>query len=170
MKVVTLIASSMVARSASAKNFEAMSWASGLSKYDVDFSNKIHFPKASTWVFAMDEILCTDGDFIYVGTRNVPIYGGGNDGDQVIGYKKVDLVQPVVSTRQRCAAFGGGDNNCVKFETVVYRQTPARVINVIVRGTAQKDKGPEVLGTKSYTIPACGSLEPLPAKTKLGES
>ena len=157
MKSLVLVLSFLVAGSAFANDFEAMSWNEILDSnfYDVDRSNKIHFQDAAVWVFAMDKKLCTDGTFIYGGTVEKTWTSEGN---QVIDTKKVDLVQPIVSERQVCVLPTEG--NCAKYQTVVYRQSPNRVINIL---DGYNGKNQKVLGNKSYSIPACGSLSPIDA-------
>jgi hypothetical protein len=155
MKVIGIIFSMLIAGTAFAQNFEAMSWAQVLRQYDVDYSNKVHFQNASTWVFAMDKRLCTDGTFIYGGTIEKKWYG---EGSEVIKTQKVDLVQPIVSERQICAT--PTESGCDKWQTVVYRQSPNRVIDILPRNAGDNA---QPLGNKSYTIPACGSLSPVDA-------
>lgn len=167
MKALVMLMSLVISATAFAADFEAMSWTQILkqgAKYDLDRSNKIHFQKASVWVFAMDADLCTDGNFIYGGTRSYDVcVGGGENGCGTIVKKKVDLVQPIVSERQRCAKFTGKDDNgCAAYETVSYVQSPNRTIKILAAGGSD-DGDHQVLGTKSYTIPACSQLSPVPA-------
>lgn len=162
MKTLVLVLSLVMAGSAFAgTDFEAMSWASLLrsGKYDVDYGDKVHFQKASFWVPSFSKTLCTDGEFIYGGTRTVEVCEG-EDRDENCRMKKVDLVQPIVSERQRCSV--RDDNNCLAFETVVYSQSTNRMIKILAAG-GDSDDEPQVLGMKSYSIPACNGLTPVPA-------
>lgn len=162
MKAIVLVMSLLLAGSAFAgTDFEAMSWSSILrsGKYDPDYSNKIHFQNASVWVPSFSNRLCTDGTFIYGGTF-LKKYEVGGDDSGVFKTVKVDLVQPIVSERQRCKS--QGEDNCKQWETVVYKQSPNRMINVLAAGN-QDDEDKQILGVKSYRIPTCGKMTPVPA-------
>jgi hypothetical protein len=134
-------------------------------KYDLDFSDKILFQKASTYVESFSKKLCTDGTFIYGGTRTLKVCLNESDSGQCTQYvtKTVELIQPIVSERQRCAQTSNDDDYCVKKETVVFVQSPNRKIKVLDATTGSDDRNPTVVGVKNYTIPNCGSLKPVPA-------
>ncbi len=165
MKALVVLFSVLMSFSAVAADFEAMSWSEILknsAKYDLDRTNKIHFQKASTWTFAMDSRLCTDGNFIYGGTRTLEICD--SEGNSNCYTKKLDLVQPIVGERQRCVSYSGQDDNtCTKFETVVYVQSPQRTIKILANNSGSDNSDKTVLGTKTYSIPACSQLSPVPA-------
>ena len=164
MKTLVLVLSFVMASSAFAgTNFETMSWASLLrsARYDVDYGNKIHFQKASFWVPAFSKTLCTDGSFIYGGTRVVEICADEDDVQEGCTTRKVDLVQPIVSERSVCAKYDDDeDGDCLAYKSVSYVQSPNRMINILdgLDDLTDEDVTRTVLGTKAFTIPACGGL------------
>lgn len=166
MKALVFVLSLLVAGTAFAgTDFESMSWASLLrsGKYDVDYANKIHFQNGSVWVPSFAKTLCTDGTFIYGGVFNKKVCVNDTSDGSCNKYKtqKIDLIQPIYGKRQRCAKTQS--DNCVKYVTVNYVQSPNRTIKILAAGTGSDDNDATVVGVKSYTIPSCGGAPKVPA-------
>jgi hypothetical protein len=166
MKALVFVLSMLVAGSAVAgTNFEAMSWDTILrsAKYEPDYATKIHFQNGSVWRNIWSDNLCTDGTFIYGGLfEKKYCVSGGDDSCNRYETKVVDLIQPIYSTRQRCAKYQ--DDDCVKYVTVNYVQRPTQ--NVKIYGSQYSpgdDDNHRPLGVKSYTIPSCGGAPKVPA-------
>ncbi len=146
MKALVLIASALFAFTASA------------GEYSKPVS--VTFQAASAWVPAAK--VCRDGNVLRHKTKatiaveyckNESSTGQGSDCYIV----EKPLVQPVVSTAQRCADFTGKDDGqCAVWETYTLDQSSVRV--VFYNSKKDMDNGDRgwTNGTK-YTIPACGT-------------
>jgi len=111
--------------------------------------DKIHFQSESTYVSAVfSKSLCLDGD-TYEAVINKCVEWTNNDERRCVRNIKITAYQPMKSTRQRCAEFGGGDDkDCTRWETVAYVQSPVRTVKFL-------DEDDRVIKTQKVTVPAC---------------
>lgn len=134
MKSLVLLVSSVVAFSAFA------------GEYSV---SKVYFQSAATWVKA--ENVCRAGNVLKHKTKASVQVAYCDDNDANCTYVTKALVQPVVSTAQRCAKFesdsSGGD--CLVWETYTLNQASVKIYTY-----ADSDSN-EFSVTGMYTIPAC---------------
>lgn len=126
-----------------------LSSASAFAERDTYFTgDKIEFQKNSTFVSALySKSLCLNGD-TYEAIINKCVEYTNDDERRCVKTIKIKAFQPVESTRQRCAEFGGRDDDrCVEWETVPYVQSPVRMVKFY--------EGSTVVRTQKVVIPAC---------------
>lgn len=143
MKAIVLIASALFAFTASAGEYSKPS--------------SVTFQAASAWVPA--EKVCRDGDVLRHKTKaTIAVEYCKNEGSAGTGSNcylvEKPLVQPVVSTAERCAVeTGKDDGQCAVWETYTLDQS-----SVLLWGyKSQKDMFENEKGTiiGKYKIPAC---------------
>lgn len=123
---------------------------------------KIHFQAASTWVESNK--VCQAGGMYYHTKKAVQEkYECNDSGSNCRVWTTIPLVQPIESTRQRCAVFTGGDEGgCARWETVRYKQGP--VVDVKTYASMhdwEENRNP--IAVRKFTIPACKTKPGVPA-------
>lgn len=116
--------------------------------------DKIHFQANSTWVSAVySRSLCHDGENFYATVATCIEYREDSNGDRECAKRgSVPAVQPMVSTRQRCAKTDDDDNDCVKYETVEYAQSPVRKVKFY---ESEDDDDGRLVKTETVIVPNC---------------
>lgn len=144
MKALVIIASALFAFTASA------------GEYSKPLS--VQFQSASTWVPAQK--VCRDGNYLKHKTKaTIEVeYCNESDSGSKSNCKIVSkpLVQPVVSTAYRCAAYTGSDDNqCTKWVPYTLNQASVKVITYSSKKDMEDGENGTITG--KYTIPACAS-------------
>lgn len=115
---------------------------------------KILFQSASTWVPG-NKTCVSEGNIYHRDLEAIPVERCNNDDKTNCTVELRPLEQPIVSTRQRCVAYSDSDNrNCVKWETVPFKQGPELKVEVYA---SEKDIEDNRTPRKilRYTIPSC---------------
>lgn len=113
----------------------------------------IHFQKASTWVNAYySKSLCLDGKTYKATISTCLKYERDSDDDRrCVKRGKINVTQPMVSTRLRCNGYSNGsDEDCTSYERVAYVQSP----NITVKFFGGDDND-QLIRTEEITVPAC---------------
>lgn len=116
--------------------------------------DKIEFQSVSTFVSAaFNKSLCLDGDTYNAVVTLCTKWETSDDDRKCVASAKFAVSQPMTSTRQRCAAWNGGDDdNCTKWVTVPYVQKPVREVKYY----RNNDDDSAPYKTEIITIPSCG--------------
>ena len=128
--------------------------ASALADQIVPRNAHYTFQSASTWVNAVyNKSLCLNGDTYEATVLSCLAYREAGDGERECDkYGKIEISQPMVSTRQRCAQTDD-DGDCESYETVEFVQEPTRTINWV---RVDSDSGSEYfVKSETLTVPAC---------------
>jgi hypothetical protein len=157
MKVLVIIASALFAFTASAGEFSGFS----MSKKGYVVYEQIYFQKASAWLRANE--VCRDGNVLTGKTLSsfdvtyCDESGSGSKSNCKVVSKPA--IQPVVSTYNRCKAYGTGsdDDKCVGgWEKVTLNQATA---DIYFYESAKKYED-DIFGYNSkttFSIPACAT-------------
>ena len=116
--------------------------------------DKIHFQADSTWVNSYySKSICQDGENFYATISVCVEYREDSDGDRECAKRGTkNAVQPITSTRQRCAQTDDDDGDCEQYETVEYHQSPTRTVKFY---ESDDDDGGRLVRTETYTIGSC---------------
>lgn len=118
---------------------------------------RIHFQAASTWVPA--NYVCQKNGMLYHTRRAsvnvVSCPGDASEGPSCTIVRTIPLVQPMVSTAQRCAHIEGR-GECRSWETYAYNQGPTVKVHVYAsHHDMAEDRNP--IAVRNFTIPTCKS-------------
>lgn len=120
--------------------------------------DKIIFQGQSANVSAVyNKTLCHDGENYYASVTICAEWEHSNSDDRSTCVQRitVDAVQPMTSTRQRCAkvASDSSSNSCDLYETVEFFQSPVRTVKFFPN-TGSSDN-PRPYKTETVVIPNC---------------
>ena len=135
MKLIVILAATLMSLSALAGEYTNF--------------GKIQFQSASTWVPANK--VCQDAGFLYHKTKDFVVVNYCNDSGSDCTTKSKALVQPMNSTRQRCASYSG--DNCSAWITVPFNQGTVKAEVYSSMSAMSDNKSPK--STYSYTVEAC---------------
>jgi len=116
--------------------------------------DKIHFQADSTFVSAaFSKTLCLNEETEnYEATITKCVEWTNDDDRDCVEYGKFFAVQPMESTRQRCARFGGGDDDrCMVWITVPYIQNRVKT----VKWYRNNDDDSQPYKVTTVRIPSC---------------
>ena len=142
MKNVLIVIAALISTSAFALPFNAKSMS----------GDKVHFQTASTWVNAYySKSLCFDGENFEATVSKCVKWETSDDNRRCIKTVKYTATQPQESTRQRCAAFSGGeDDRCTSWETVRYFQDDVKTVKFYSDEDHQ-----DLVKTVRIQVPSC---------------
>lgn len=115
---------------------------------------KILFQSASTWVPG-NKTCVANGNIYHQELEAIPVERCNNDSKNNCPVELMQLEQPIVSTRKRCAAYTDSDNKtCAKWVTVPFKQGPELKVEIY---DSEKDIEDNRSPRKiiRYTIPNC---------------
>ena len=114
--------------------------------------DKILFQKDSTYVSAaFSKSLCLNGETYEAMIRKCFEWRTSDDDRRCVDWRKVKAFQPMHSTRQRCATFGGGDDDrCTSWVTVPFYQSPERTVTYY-----NNNDDNDIVKVEEITIPNC---------------
>lgn len=117
--------------------------------------DKIEFQAHSTWVSAaFSKTLClNEATDNFEATITKCVEWTNDDDRDCVQRAKFDVEQPRVSTRQRCAQYGGGDDDrCMEWETVPFIQNRVKTVSYY-RNSDDDSSTPYKVET--VVIPSC---------------
>jgi hypothetical protein len=110
---------------------------------------QILFQEESTFVNAyFNKTICHDGFEYKAVVKECVKWVKSDDDRKCVESQKKWAFQPIESTRERCARFGGSVDTCTDWEEVRFVQRPQRTVKFA-------DEDGNVLKIKKLTIPTC---------------
>jgi hypothetical protein len=142
MKNLLIVIAALISTSAFALPFNAKSMS----------GDKVHFQAASTWVNSYySKSLCFDGENFEATVQKCVKWESSDDNRVCVKTKTYTAVQAQESTRQRCAARNGGeDDRCTSWDTVRYFQNDVKTIKFF----SDEDRQ-DLVKTVTIQVPSC---------------